>query len=211
MDQHGSPPHSDAFRRVRRDAEIVSRGHACRGVLVLCDGWAFQYLPLANGRRQILNFVLPGEVLSPLAAVREQAEFSTKAMTDVQLREFRRADIQGKLRADPRVLLALTEVLADKLRETSELAAAIGQGSAEERIAYLILHLTRRIAARSVIRDERYRFPLRQVHIADALGLTPVHVCRVMRLLQNRRVVSLAEGVLEILDRRELERIGLWR
>ncbi|MFX5237466.1 helix-turn-helix domain-containing protein, partial [Acinetobacter baumannii] len=77
------------------------------------------------------------------------------------------------------------------------------------RIAHLLLHLMRRIATRSVIREQRYPFPLRQQHIADAVGLTPVHVSRVFSLFRERGIVELSEGALQVFNLTELERIGL--
>lgn len=85
---------------------------------------------------------------------------------------------------------------------------ALGQYSAEERIAYLLLHLVRRIAARNVIREQRYPFPLRQQHIADAVGLTPVHVSRVFSLFRERGIVELSDGILQVGNLAELEHIG---
>ena len=87
-------------------------------------------------------------------------------------------------------------------------AAKGGQRSAEERIAYLFLHLMQRIAARSVIREQRYPFPLRQQHIADAVGLTPVHMSRVVSLFRERGLVELSDGVLKVFNLPELQRIG---
>ncbi len=83
-----------------------------------------------------------------------------------------------------------------------------GQRSAEERIAYLFLNLISRISARTMVRDQRYPFPVRQQHIADAVGLTPVHVSRVLGLFRDRRILSLSEGVLHVADFQQLERIG---
>ena len=68
-----------------------------------------------------------------------------------------------------------------------------------------------RIAARNVIREQRYPFPLRQQHIADAVGLTPVHVSRVLSLFRDRRLVTLSEGALTVFNLPELERIGTLR
>jgi len=65
-----------------------------------------------------------------------------------------------------------------------------------------------RIAARNVIREQRYPFPLRQQHIADAVGLTSVHVSRIFGLFRDRRIVTLSEGVLQVFNLPELERIG---
>jgi hypothetical protein len=79
---------------------------------------------------------------------------------------------------------------------------------AEERIAYLFLHLIGRIEVRRVIREGRYPFPLRQQHIADGVGLTTVRVSRVLSDFRERAIMALSEGVLEILDFPELERMG---
>jgi CRP-like cAMP-binding protein len=87
----------------------------------------------------------------------------------------------------------------------------LGQRSAEERIAQLLLHLMQRIAARNVIREQRYPFPLRQQHIADAVGLTPVHVSRILSLFRERRLLELSEGFLKVINLPELERIGSLR
>jgi CRP/FNR family transcriptional regulator len=65
-----------------------------------------------------------------------------------------------------------------------------------------------RIAARNVIREQRYPFPLRQQHIADAVGLTSVHVSRIFSLFRDRRIVTLSDGVLQVFNLPELERIG---
>jgi CRP-like cAMP-binding protein len=86
--------------------------------------------------------------------------------------------------------------------------AALGLCSAEERIAYLFLHLMRRIAARNVIRGDRYPFPLRQTHIAEAVGLTPVHVSRIIGTFRDRGIADLSDGVLEVLDMCELRRLS---
>jgi len=59
-----------------------------------------------------------------------------------------------------------------------------------------------------VIREQRYPFPLRQQHIADAVGLTPVHVSRVLSLFRERGLVVLSDGVLQVFNLPELERIG---
>ena len=106
--------------------------------------------------------------------------------------------------------MTISETLAEKLNEAGQLLAAIAQGSAEERIAYLILHLTRRIRRSSIVRDERYFFPLTQQHIADAVGLTAVHVSRVLSVFRARGWMMISDGTLEIFDRQELNRIGLF-
>jgi CRP-like cAMP-binding protein len=131
-----------------------------------------------------------------------------QALTEAQIGGMRRMEVQARLAVNPDILMALAKSCIAETEAADRMQTALGLYSAEERIAYLLLHLTQRIAARSVIREQRYPFPLRQQHIADAVGLTPVHVGRVLSLFRDRRLVELSEGVLKVLNPPELERIG---
>ena len=175
---------------------------------MLCGGWGFRFFQLPDGRRQILNFLLPGDLFSATSVFEQRFHFSVKALTAMQISGMRRAEIHLRLAANPGVLTALAESYVAESVASDEFLTALGQRSAEERIAYLFLHLMRRIATRSVIREQRYPFPLRQQHIADAVGLTPVHVSRVLSLFRERGLVVLSDGVLQVFNLPELERIG---
>ncbi len=176
---------------------------------MLCRGWAFRYFQLSDGRRQILKFLLPGDIFSSIAAFEKTFQFSVKALTEVQLSGFARTEIRARCAASPDVQSAIANSCIADNRYTTELLTSLGQRSAEERIAHLLLSLLPRIAARNVIREQRYPFPLRQQHIADAVGLTSVHVSRIFGLFRERRILALSEGVLQVFNLPELERIGL--
>ncbi len=176
---------------------------------MLCDGWAFRFFQLPDGRRQILNFLLPGDLFSAVMVFEERFFFAAQALTDVRFSAFRRKEIQAKLVIYPAISQAISKSCVSEINDSDELLAALGQRTAEERIAYLFLHLMKQIAIRSVIRDQRYPFPLRQQHIAETVGLTPVHVNRVIGLFRDRGLLELSGGVLQVLNLPELERIGL--
>lgn len=178
---------------------------------MLCAGWAFRYFQLADGRRQILKFLLPGDPFSAVTIFETTFHFSVKALTEVQVSGFSRSEIRRRSVADPDIQGAIAQSCVTDTNEMAELLTALGQCSAEERIAHLLLHLMPRIAARNVIREQRYPFPLRQQHIADAVGLTPVHVSRVLGLFRERRLLELSEGHLKVINSAELERIGSLR
>jgi CRP/FNR family transcriptional regulator len=196
------------YRAAHPGDKIVTRNQVCEDVFVLCGGWAFRFFQLPNGRRQILNFLLPGDLFSAPMAFDKRVQFSVEALTEIQASGFRRMGVQARLANNPVILTALASSCSTELEAANELSIALGQRSAEERIAYLFLHLMQRIAAQGVIREERYRFPLRQQHIADAVGLTAVHVNRVLSLFRERGIVVLSHGVLQVLNRPELELIG---
>lgn len=201
-------PNWQHYRAARSGEQIIVRNQVSEDVFVLCDGWAFRFFQLSNGRRQILNFLLPGDLFSTVAVFEERPNFSAQALTEARLSGFRRSEVQARCANDPRMITALAESCAAETDSADGLMTALGQRSAEERIAYLFLHLMQRIAARSVIREQRYRLPLRQQHIADAVGLTSVHVSRVIGLFRDQGLIEFSSGVLQVLNLPELKRIG---
>lgn len=195
-------------RIVPAGKQIAARNQLSDDVFVLCGGWGFRFFQLPDGSRQILNFLLPGDLFSATSVFEERFHFSVKALTVIQISGLRRAEVLARLTINPDILTALASSCVTETRAADEMQTALGQRSAEERIAYLFLHLMQRIAARSVIRDQRYPFPLRQQIIADAVGLTAVHVNRVLSLFRERGLVELSDGVLKVFNLPELERIG---
>ena len=195
-------------RTVPVGQQIATRNQVSEDVFVLCVGWGYRFFQLPDGRRQILNFLLPGDLFSATSVFQKRFHFSVKALTEIQISGMRRAEVQARIDINPNVLTALANSWIAETDAADRMQTALGQYSAEERIAYLLLHLTQRIAARSVIREQRYPFPLRQQHIADAVGLTPVHVSRVLSLFRERGLVVLSDGVLQVFNLPELERIG---
>jgi CRP/FNR family transcriptional regulator len=207
----GQQPGWQRFVAARAGAQIAVRNQVSNDVFVLCSGWAFRYFQLSDGRRQILKFLLPGDLFSPVSIFESAFDFSVKALTEVQVSGFARSEIRARCVASPGVQSAIANSCIADIHDGAELLTALGQLSAEERIAHLLLHLMPRIAARNAIREQRYPFPLRQQQIADAVGLTPVHVSRVLSQFRDRRLLDLSEGVLNVINFPELERIGSLR
>jgi CRP/FNR family transcriptional regulator, anaerobic regulatory protein len=187
---------------------LAHRGETSSDVFLLCSGWAFRYILLSNGRRQILQFLLPGDLFSVVNVFESQFQSSVMALTDVQISCFERSEIRNRCTSSRALQAAIEDSCKEEHAVANELIAVLGLRSAPERVAYLLLHLTRRLKVRSVIREDRYRFPLRQRDIAEAVGLTPVHVNRVLGSFRDRGVCLLSDGVLTVLQPRELERIG---
>jgi len=207
-----SPSHQGAnwqhHRTVPAGREIATRNQVSEDVFLLCGGWGFRSFQLPDGRRQILNFLLPGDLFSAASVFEERFQYSVKALTAIQVSGMQRAEVRARLANNPDILNALAKCGIAELEAADRMQTVLGQLSSEERIAYLFLLLMERIAARSVIREQRYPFPLRQQHIADAVGLTPVHVSRVISLLRERGIVELSDGFLKVFNLPELRRIG---
>lgn len=200
------PPWQE-FRQFRVGDKVLD-GEPSRHIYVLCHGWAFRYKRLSDGRRQIFNFLLSGDLFSPLAVIRGEMRVSVQALTEISVSAFERAEVTERLADHPLLSRKVLETCVTNAGLWERVIMVLGQGSAEERIAFLLLHLTRELSRRNIIRDHSYPFPLRLQHIADATGLTPIHVSRIIGRLRKRNIVDMSGARLTVTDPTELERIG---
>lgn len=193
---------------VRARQTIYRRGERTEDAIVICDGWAFRFVQLPDGRRQILSLLLPGDYVTALAPFQDSFDFSVQALTDARYCRISRRDIRARLAREPDLFAELAEFLIAEKREADEQLFDLGKRMADERIAGLILRVMDRLQARSEIRDQSFQFPLRQQHIADITGLTPVHVSRVIGTFRKRGLLDIAGGVVTIRNLSELRRVG---
>ncbi|HVR50678.1 MAG TPA: Crp/Fnr family transcriptional regulator [Pseudorhodoferax sp.] len=151
----------------------------------LYDGWAFRYKSLSDGRRQILNFLLPGDFFGLQQRFTQGATYGVEALTDVALCAFSGARLWELYRAHPRLGYDLTWLCAREEQMLDENLLTTGRRSAVERVAVLLIHLFKRLQrVGRVDADNGFVFPLTQQHVADALGLSLVHTHRTLRRLQ---------------------------
>jgi len=176
-------------------------------VPVLCSGWAAAYVNLPNGDRQILSFILPGELVSASLIFNGAQSVWVEAISDVQYRTFSRADLVRTVTRRPETFTYISDVWMEEKRRGDRLVVDLGRRAAEERIASMLLDLTERLRLRGLVQpDGSFEFPLRQHHIADATGLTSVHVSKVLMEFRRRGVFSLSDRVLTVHDEAALKR-----
>jgi CRP-like cAMP-binding protein len=104
--------------------------------------------------------------------------------------------------------MALWKVCAGQAFRLRELVATLGKQSAEVRIAAFIVGMYRRLTALGRVAGEEMPFPLRQKDIADILGLTQVHVSRMLKLLKDKNLIQMNDDRIRLLDAPTLARIG---
>jgi CRP/FNR family transcriptional regulator, anaerobic regulatory protein len=187
----------------------ISRPHERSELMsIICGGWAMSSVALPDGRRQILSFLLPGDVASFADLFGPVSNSLVEAITDVTCRIFRREEVKAVLFGRPDLIAKLARSLIEERRQADELAVDLGRRTAEERIARLILKLRERLVKRGLAHGSTFEFPLRQWQIADATGLTPVHVSRMLGEFQKASVIEIKERWLTILDLAELRRVA---
>ena len=173
-------------------------------VPIICQGWASSSIALLDGKRQILSIALPGELISVVNLLGDDSERAVQALTDVTCRRFKRAELKAFIFDQPDLLAMLMGLFIQERKELDQLALDLGRRMAEGRIARLILSLSKRLARRGMMQDCVIDFPLRQNHIADATGLTPVHVSKVMVKFQRANLIEVSGRKLKILDEAQL-------
>jgi CRP-like cAMP-binding protein len=193
-------------RRVERGTEIVHQGQIDAELFTLFSGWAFRHKTLPDGRRQILNFLLPGDILGLQASLLDSSDHSIEALTDVELCVFSRRKIWKLFEHMPQLAFELSWLGAREENLVDEALTSVGQRTARERMAALVLSLYRRCDHLDMVSDGGFAFPLTRQHLADALGLSLVHTIKTWSHLRKVGLFKVSDGKLFLLNPRLTER-----
>lgn len=187
---------------------IVHQREVADIVPVICTGWAASAIVAPSGKRRILSILLAGEIASVNFVFESCSGRAIEAVSEVYCRKFSRSEFHAALRKHPDGNALLSKLLAKEREASDQMHLDLARRSAEARIARLILHLSARMQGSGESTAEAFAFPLRQQHIADATGLTTVHVCKILTRLRAEKCVSIANRQMRILDRRVLHEIA---
>lgn len=196
----------NAQRTVRARQMVLRAGERLVGVPLITEGWAACISRLPDGRRQILSFLLPGDLVSASAVFIERLPYYVEAITSARCSFYDRGTLGRRLSAEPRMFNELVRLLLSEKERVDQLAVDLGRRDAPGRIARLLLHLRQRLEERGLVADGGFDLPLRQQHIADATGLTSVHVNRVFCAFRQDGIVEMRRGRLTVMDMQALRR-----
>lgn len=185
---------------VKKGQVIVSQEAQGGTAYTLYSGWAIRYRQLRNGRRQILSFYLPGDVIGFEATRSVRWEFGVRALTDVALCEFNTEELYSFLTHQPESRRHLLDAGCAVRLEADKRTISMSRLSAAERMVTLIQRLrVRQIFSGSSL-PKFFFLPLRRYDFADALGLTPVHVSRTLSHFRQENILSIRQQTATILD-----------
>ena len=197
------------LRNVPAGMEIYAEGELSDDLYVVVEGWAFLHQILEDGRRQILDFALPGSWLGFQPQPDAEMPHTAEALTDVTVAVIPRDRLSDIFARQPEVALRFVSAAVGALNYAYESLTDVGRRTAREAVAHLLLRLHCRVRAlHPETAAETIAFPLTQEHIGDALGLTAVHVCRTLRGLREAGVVGLCKATLKISDPDALSEIA---
>lgn len=195
-------------KRFPRNAEVIDAGQQLDSVLIVKEGWAIRYKTLEDGRRQVLNVLLPGDMFDLQVLVAAEADHSVLAVTDLETLSIKPATFRDILTESGTLTLAFWWMQVQEEAFLREQIIRNGQQTARERIGHFLLELHRRVQIVKKGTRDGFRLPLTQTVLADALGLTPIHTNRVLRQLERDGLIEREKGWVVFQDAQRLAEIS---
>ena len=198
-------PHIQRFKngeiRVERGEVMIEQGVTRGGLYTLLDGIMMRYRMLEDGRRQIVNFMFPGDLIGLQGTFGEPASLSVEALLDARLCVFDSARYYDLIVAQPSLGYDITWLAAKEERALEEHLVALGRRSAKERVAYLAVWLIERARATCMADGQNgLAVTITQAQIADMLGLSLVHTNRTIKTLERAGLVRWRQGLIQVAD-----------
>ena len=194
--------------RFEADTDIVVEGDVPCSAFVLTHGMACRYRLLPDGKRQILTFLIPGDVFDLHGFLLKAMDHSIGTLAPTRLAAIARATVFDLFEHHPRIGAALWWSALQEEAINRERIVALGRRSSRGRVAYLLCELVWRQRAVGLSADHAIQLPLTQVELADALGLTAVHINRILRAFRQENLITLAGRRLTLLDIERLQEIA---
>jgi CRP-like cAMP-binding protein len=191
-------------------ATILSEGSHSAHLFTVLGGAGFRYKSLEDGRRQILNFVMPGDLVGLQGTLMDEMQHTVEALTAMRLCVFERDRLDELYRNHPNLAFDVTWIAAREERILDEHLLSMGRRTALERTAYLIAFLDRRAALSRLVTRKPRVLPITQQHLADTLGLSLVHTNKTLKKLAARKLLAWRERGFEVLDAEGLSLIAGW-
>ena len=194
----------DVLHRRRRSfavgRDLVLQGQDHPAAYILAEGWVCSYKLLRDGARQIVDFQIPGDFLGLRSVLFRTADHNIEPVTPVEASEVLESDLLEAFSTTPRLATAVLWAASRDEAMVVEHLVGIGRRNALERTAHFLLELSARLTLVGRGSREGFACPLTQYHLADALGLSAVHVNRVLRQLREEGLLTFQKGQLTIHD-----------
>ncbi len=195
-------------RVVVAGTDLVRERQAGHQAYILESGWACSYKLLPDGGRQVIDFPIPGDVIGMRSVLLRTSDHSFSALTDVTVAEVTAAQIMAAFEQAPRVGVAFLWAASRDEAMVVEHLVNIGRRSALVRTAHFLVELGMRLQWAGLGTASGFACPLNQYLLADAVGLTAIHVNRILRQLRERKLLTFRDGKVTIHDMHRLRQLA---
>ena len=179
---------------------LIEEGDRPEYVHVVLDGFAYRYKLLSNGARQIIAWLVPGDFCDLHVAVLEEMDHTIATASPSRIGRIPRAQVEHLTDTSPALSHAFQWASLVDAAILREWVVSLGRRDAEGRMAHLFCELHARIAAVDLVRGATVKLPLTQTELADTLGVTAVHVNRILQSLRERKLIRWASNSLVLED-----------
>lgn len=188
----------EGFHKHRRTfvdrIDMVYEGQVDSSAFIIASGWACSYKILRGGGRQIVDFEIPGDILGLRGALFRTADHSAEPLNKVRASEVKIKALLSAFETCPRLAAAILWAASSDEAIVVERLVSLGRRDAAERVAHLFLELGARLKLVGLATANSYECPLSQYILADALGLSAVHINRVLRQLREDGLMTFRDG-----------------
>lgn len=187
---------------------IVKENDCCPQLYLVESGWVFRSRGLASGRRQIVNYALPGDLLCTDSLLFGTSSFDLTARTPVSL--IRIESPQGVELFDryPGLAAAIAWTMGQEESILAERVVSLGRRDSFEKLAHALCELDARLSAIGQMRGNTIELPLNQEDFADILGISVIHVNRTFRRMSEEKIAEYRKGAIDLLDRPRLAELS---
>lgn len=204
----GAISHTQEFKR---GGIIAEDGSEPKHSTVVIEGIACRYKNFDDGRRQILSFQYPGDITDLYSYVLKRLDHAVGALTDCTVSHIPHLAIQKLCEKYPNLAYALWRDTLSDTAKLHSLVASLGARSSKERLAHFLAEQYVRLAAVELVRDyKQVPFGVTQADLADATGLSLVHVNKTIAKLKEGGIIDWSRNRLDILDWDELRKVALF-
>jgi CRP-like cAMP-binding protein len=181
-----------AHLHAARDRTLIRAGEPV-ALATIFSGWALRHRLLPDGRRQVLDVLLPGDTVGLEALLGAVPRYSVQAATDLAYCVLDASAANEMVAALPWFRRRVLEIAAQQRQAADDWTTVIGSCDAEERTAFLLLELHERLVRRNMAADATFPLHLTQQQMADLIGLNVIHFHRVLRRLRSRGLITVLE------------------
>lgn len=196
--------------RVAAGTELVQEHQAGHHAYIVQQGWACAYKLLEDGKRQVVDFPIAGDILGLRSVLLRTSDHSFAALTNLVVAKVSGHQLIDSLMRLPKLSAAILWAASRDEAMVVEHLVSVGRRGALQRLAHFLLELGERLQLAGLGSEDSFACPLSQYHLADAIGLTAIHVNRLLRELRDQKLVTFRAGVVRFHDREGLRRLAVW-
>jgi CRP-like cAMP-binding protein len=181
-------------RPIAAGTDLVHEQQVGHHAFILEDGWACSYKLLSDGGRQVIDFPIPGDVIGLRSVLLRASDHSFAAVTNIIVAELSARQLIAAFEQQPRLGVAFLWAASRDEAMVVEHLVNVGRRNALVRTAHFLVELGLRLQLAGLGSETGFACPLNQYLLADAVGLTAIHVNRILRQMRERKLLTFRDG-----------------